>query len=97
MNLKNAMGLVAHKLLDWKVVVNPITSRFYPQQYSFKLCSFRKKTIQWIFITPNPTLLIDRQIRSQLPFSLANIAKYGIKKYIETDRTDNDNDWDISN
>ena len=61
MNLKNAIGLVAHKLLDWKVLVNPITSRFYPQQYNFKSLSFRKKTIQWYFKTPNPTLMFDSQ------------------------------------
>lgn len=77
MNLKNAIGLIAHKLLDWKVVVNPITSKFYPEQYSFKLYRFRKKNVQWFFITPNPLLLIDCRIRSQLPFpSLAEIAKY---------------------
>lgn len=84
MNFKNALGLVAHKLFDWKTVVNPITRKFYPELYSIKhiFPSFRKKTVQWFFITPYPSLMIDRQLRQLENFSFANIAKYRlIAKY----------------
>jgi hypothetical protein len=77
MNLKNAIGLVAHKLLDWKTVTNPVTRKFYPNFYSIRrlLPSFRKRTVQVYFMTPYPSLVIDHNLRSRLPFSPANIAK----------------------
>lgn len=64
MNLKQSIGLVFHKLLDWKTIINPLTDRLYPELYNFKLLSKRKKTTMLVFITPTIEG-IDRQI---IPF-----------------------------
>ncbi len=64
MNIKKSIGLVAHKILDWKTVVNPITRKFYPDLYSIRrlLPSFRKKNIQVYYTSPFVLSNIDATI-----------------------------------
>ncbi len=63
MKFKQATGLVFHKLLDRKLVFNPITSHFYPEYYKIEYKRLRKLNTDLFFTSPT-IADIDFQIRT---------------------------------
>ncbi|MFX0173740.1 MAG: hypothetical protein ACFE9L_17805 [Candidatus Hodarchaeota archaeon] len=73
MKLKQAIGVVFHKLLDWKTVVNPITAHWYPQAY---VLSHRKRKLYKHYIWTSPMMTeIDRDFDYRPVFPPFNIPK----------------------
>lgn len=65
MKFKQFIGLIFHKLFDWKTIVNPITSKYYPQLYQVKLLRIRKIHNHIILITPFESIDFDKTIRQR--------------------------------
>ena len=77
MKFKKALGLVFHKLFDWKTATNPLTNKFYPKLYNFKLLSLRKKTTMIVFTIPSLDLFTLDSMSSHRCFfpSFLNLNK----------------------